>query len=161
MPDSVLPLNVEMSPVWLKLIDDISTLNGSTLKLIDKFTYLGSSVSSTATDIDTRLAKAWTATIGYRSYGRQTWPIKWSAVSSKLRSCRYCYMDAPHGRWKNVWRKSLTAITKECCKQYWISPRDSTLQSSSCTATYHPSRKLSKLDEPDIRDTAGEVETSS
>ena len=34
-------------------------------------------------------------------------------------------------------------------------------QSSSCTATYHPSRKLSKLDEPDMRDTAGEVETSS
>ena len=31
---------------------DISTLNGSSLKLIDKFTYLGSSVSSTKTDIN-------------------------------------------------------------------------------------------------------------
>ena len=30
-----------------------------------------------------------------------------------------------------------------------------------CTATYHPSRKLSKLDESDMRDTAGEVKTSS
>ena len=40
---------------------NISTLNGSSLKLVDKFTYLGSSVSSTETDIDTRLAKAWTA----------------------------------------------------------------------------------------------------
>ena len=41
---------------------DISTLNGSALKLVDKFTYLGSSVSSTETDIDTQLAKrAWTA----------------------------------------------------------------------------------------------------
>ena len=39
---------------------DISTLNGSSLKLVDKFTYLGSSVSSTETDINTRLAKAWT-----------------------------------------------------------------------------------------------------
>ena len=38
-----------------------STLNGSSLKLVDKFTYLGSSVSSTKTDINTRLAKAWTA----------------------------------------------------------------------------------------------------
>ena len=37
---------------------NISTLNGSTLKLVDKFTYLGSSVSSTETDIDMRLAKA-------------------------------------------------------------------------------------------------------
>ena len=40
---------------------DISTLNGSSLKLVDKFTYLGSSVSSTETDINTRLAKVWTA----------------------------------------------------------------------------------------------------
>ena len=40
---------------------DISTLNGSYVKLVDKFTYLGSSVSSTETDINTRLAKAWTA----------------------------------------------------------------------------------------------------
>ena len=39
---------------------DISTLNGSSLKLLDKFTYLGSSVSSTKTDINTWLAKAWT-----------------------------------------------------------------------------------------------------
>ena len=40
---------------------DISALNGSTLKLVDNFTYLGSSVSLTDTDINTRLAKAWTA----------------------------------------------------------------------------------------------------
>ena len=40
---------------------DISTLDGSSLKLVDKFTYLGSSVSSTEKDIDTRLTKAWTA----------------------------------------------------------------------------------------------------
>ena len=40
---------------------DFSTLNGSSLKLVDKFTYLGSSASSTKKDIDTRLSKAWTA----------------------------------------------------------------------------------------------------
>ena len=39
---------------------DISTLNSSSLKLVDKFTCLGSSVSSTETDINTRLTKAWT-----------------------------------------------------------------------------------------------------
>ena len=32
---------------------DISSLNGSSLKLVDKFTYLGSSVSSIETDINT------------------------------------------------------------------------------------------------------------
>ena len=40
---------------------DIPTLNSSSLKLVDKFTYLGSSVSSTEIDIDTRQTKAWTA----------------------------------------------------------------------------------------------------
>ena len=40
---------------------DISTLEGTSLKLVDKFTYPVSSVSSTEKDIDTRLAKAWTA----------------------------------------------------------------------------------------------------
>ena len=53
------------------------------------------------------------------------------------------------------------ATTQECCKQYCISPGGSTLQSSSCTATYHPSQKLSKLDKPDMRDTAGEVRMNS
>ena len=40
---------------------NISTLNGSVLKLVDKFTYLESSISSLETDINTQLAKAWTA----------------------------------------------------------------------------------------------------
>ena len=40
---------------------DIYILDGSSLKLVDKYTYLGSSVSSTEKDIDTCLTKAWTA----------------------------------------------------------------------------------------------------
>ena len=40
---------------------DISTLDRTSQKLVDKFTYLGSNVSSTEKDIDTRLTKAWTA----------------------------------------------------------------------------------------------------
>ena len=40
---------------------DISTLDGTPLKLVDKFTYLRSSVSSTEKDIDTKLTKARTA----------------------------------------------------------------------------------------------------
>ena len=39
---------------------DISTLDGTPMKLVDIFTYLGSSVTSTEKDIDTRLTKAWT-----------------------------------------------------------------------------------------------------
>ena len=47
--------------IILSTSNDISTLDGTSLKLVDKFTYLGSSVSSTEKDIDTRLMKAWTA----------------------------------------------------------------------------------------------------
>ena len=53
-------------------IGDISTLDGSSLKLLDKFTYLGSSVSSTEKDINTRLTKAWTAIL---LYGCTTWML--------------------------------------------------------------------------------------
>ena len=40
---------------------NITTLDGASLRPVDKFTNLGSSVSSTENDIDTRLTKAWTA----------------------------------------------------------------------------------------------------
>ena len=40
---------------------DISTLNDGSLKLVEKFTHLSSSVSSTESDINMRLAKAWIA----------------------------------------------------------------------------------------------------
>ena len=50
-----------MECVYFNERGDISTLNSSSLKLVDKFTYQGSSVSSTKIDINTRLAKAWTA----------------------------------------------------------------------------------------------------
>ena len=40
---------------------DISTLEGNSLKLVDKFTFLGSSISSTEKDMDTPLTKSWTA----------------------------------------------------------------------------------------------------
>ena len=40
---------------------DIAKLDGTSLRLVDKSTYLGSRVSSTEKDIDTRQTKAWTA----------------------------------------------------------------------------------------------------
>ena len=70
------------------------TLDGTPLKLVDKFTYLGSSVSSTEKDIDTRLTKAWTA-IDRQSiiWKSDLTEKKINAVSSKQRSYRYCCMD--------------------------------------------------------------------
>ena len=49
----------------------ISTLNGTTMELVDKFTYLGSRVSSTETELNKRLAKTRTA-------------IDWLSVTWKL-----------------------------------------------------------------------------
>ena len=47
------------------------------------------------------------------------------------------------------------------CERYWTSPGGNTPQGTNYTATYLPSRKLSKLDEPDMQGTAGEAGTSS
>ena len=41
------------------------------------------------------------------------------------------------------------ATTQKCCEQYWTNPGGNTQQSSSYMATYHPSWKLPKLNEPD------------
>ena len=134
---------------------DISTLNGSSLKLVDKFTYLGSSVSPTETDINTRPAKASTA--------NDSLSVIWKSGLTEKNEAQFLPSS---GRvdiaiWMDNIDANKTATTQECCEQYWTSHGGSTPQSTSCTATYHPSRKLSKLDEPDMRDTAGEVGTSS
>ena len=135
---------------------DISTLNGSALKLVDKFTYLGSNVWSTDRDIDTRLAKIWT-TIDRLS-------VVWKSDLTDRMKCSF--FQAPvvsillYGC--TTWTLTKRREKKlECYEQYWTNPADSTPQSSNCTATYHPSRKLTKLDGRDMRDTAGEVGTSS
>ena len=39
----------------------VSTLNGKTLKLEDHFTYLGGNITSTESDVTTRIGNAWTA----------------------------------------------------------------------------------------------------
>ena len=63
------------------------------------------------------------------------------------------YMDA-----NKRLEKKLDAITQECCVQSWTSPGSNTPQDTNCTATCPLSRKLFKLDEPDMQDTAGEAE---
>ena len=73
---------------------NISVLNGSSLKLVDKFSYLGSCLTSTETDINTRLAEAWTAIESLSVISKSDLTDKLNTVSSKQPSCRYCYMDA-------------------------------------------------------------------
>ena len=72
----------------------ISTLNRSSL--VEKFTYLGSNVSLTETDINTRLAKAWTTIDSLLVIWKSDQTDKIKRSFSEQRSCRYCYIDALH-----------------------------------------------------------------
>ena len=140
---------------------NITTLDRASLKLVDKFTYLGSSVLSTEKDIDTRLTKAWTAinrlsiiwkldltdkmkrsffqaaVVSILLYGCTTWTLT-KRLKKKL--------DGNYTR-------MLRAILNKSWRQH---PMRHQLY-GHCL----PSRKLSKLDEPDTQDTAGEARTSS
>ena len=138
---------------------DISTLKSDSLKLVDKFTYFGSSVSSTENDINTRLAKAWTAidslsviwqsdltdkikriffqaaVVSILLYGCTTWTLT-KRMEKKLDG-NYTIM--------------LRAVLNKSRRQHRTKQQ----------LYGHLPWKLSKLDEPDMQDTAGEVRTNS
>ena len=78
---------------------DISTVNDGSLKLVDKFIYLGSSISYTENDISMRLAKAWTAVDRLSIIWKSDLSDK---IFSKQQLCQFYYMDAPHGRWLSI-----------------------------------------------------------
>ena len=137
----------------------ITTLDGASLKLVDKFTYLGSSVSSTEKDIDTRLTKAWTAidrlSIIWKSDLTDKMKRSFSqaaVVSILLHGCttwtltKWLEKKLDGNYTKNV-ESNIEQVLATTPHNY--------------TATCLPSWKLYKLDEPDTQDTAGEARTSS
>ena len=74
---------------------NITTLDGASLKLVDKFTYLGSSVSSTEKISTHDGRKHGQLSIGSRSYGNQTWPMKWNTGSGCIDTAIWMhFMDA-------------------------------------------------------------------
>ena len=77
------------------------TQNGGSLKPVDKFTHLGSSVLSTGND-NTRLAMDRSLAIWKPGLSNK---IKHNFFP-KLRSNLYYNMDAPHGCWLSVLKKS-------------------------------------------------------
>ena len=133
---------------------DISTLDGTSLKLVDKFTYLGSSVSSTEKDIDTWLTKTWTAidklSIIWKSYLTDK-KTQFLPSSGRVDTAIWMhYLDANKTAGEEARRQ-----LQECSNHNWTNPRGNILKGTNYTATYLPSRKLSKLDEPDTQDSAG------
>ena len=98
--------------------EDISTLNGTPLKLVDKFTYRGSSVASTEKDIDTRLTKVWTAinrlSIIWKSDLTDKMKRSFFQGSGRIDTAIWMhYMDAN----KTPGEEARPAITQECCEQ--------------------------------------------
>ena len=86
---------------------DICTINGSSLKIVDKFTYQGRSGIN-----KNRLAKAWTLIDRLSVIWKSNMSDKLKrSFFSRLQSCQYCYMDAPRGRWyaygDKAWRQLL------------------------------------------------------
>ena len=115
---------------------DISTLNGNSLKIVDKFTYRESSVPSTEKDIDTLLIRTWTAidklSIIWKS--DLTDKLKRSSfqaavVSILLYGCTaWALTKRMEKRLDGNYTKMLRAI--------WTSPGGNTSQSPNCTAIY-------------------------
>ena len=131
---------------------DISTLDGSSLKLVDKFTYLGSSVSSTEKDIDMWLTKAWTAIDKLSIIWKSDLTDKMkrsffqtAVVSILLYGCTTWTLTKrlekkPDGNYTSM----LRAILNESWRQH---PTKYQLYGH-----LPPSWKLSKWDEPDMED---------
>ncbi len=135
---------------------NITTLHGASLTLVDKFTHLGSSVSSTENDIDTRLTKAWTAidrlSIIWKS--DLTDEMKRSFFQAAVVSI-LLYGCTTWALTKRL-EKKLDGNYTRILRAIMNTPQD-----NNCAATCLLSRKLFKLDEPDMQDTAGEAGTSS
>ena len=119
---------------------DISAQDGTSLKLVDKFTNLGSSVSSTEKDIDPRLTKAWTAI--------DRLSIIWkSNLTDKMK--------------RSFFQAAVVSILLYGCTAWTLTKRLEKKLDGNYTRMLRPSRKLSKLDEPDMQDTADEARTIS
>ena len=140
---------------------DISTLNCSALNLVDKFTNLGSNVSSTEEDIDTWLAMAWTAINSLSVTGKSDLTDKMkrnffqaAVVSILLYGCTtWTLTKCMEKKLDGNYTRMLRAILNNT----WIQHP----KKSGCTATYHTLRKPSKLNEADMQDIAGEVGMNS
>ncbi len=76
---------------------DISTLNGRSLKLVDKFTYLESSISSARNDINMQLAKVWIIIYKLSIIWKPNLSDEIKRSFFKQQSYQYCCMNAPHG----------------------------------------------------------------
>ena len=138
---------------------NITTLNGASLRLVDKFTYLGSRVSST--ENDTRLTKAWTAIDRFSIIWESDLTDKMkrsffqaAVVSILLYGCTtWTLTKRLEKKLDGNYTRMLRAILNKSWRQH---PTRHQLYGH-----LPPIMKTIQLDEPDMQDTAGEARTSS
>ena len=135
---------------------DISTLNGNSLKLVDKFTYLGSSVSLTEADINTQLTKAWTA------INRQS--VIWQSDLTDKMKCSFfqavivsillygCTTWRLTKRMEKKLNGNYTRMLRAILNTFW---RQHTTK-QQLYSQLPPITKTIKIKQPDMQDTAGE-----
>ena len=140
---------------------DISTLSGRPLKFVDNTTYLGSYITSTESDVNIHLAKAWTAI--------DRLSIIWkSDVSYKIKQDIFqalvvsilLYGSTTWTLTKRTKKKLDGSYTRMLCA-ILNNPGRNTSQNSSCIDIYLPSHKSSKYDEQDMRGTTEIVRMNS
>ena len=132
--------------------DAISILNGHPLKLAGYLTYHGSNISSTESDVNLRIGKAWIAidslSIIWKSNDSDK--VKGKLFQGVAVSKLLYGGTNKNARWELHYDAAPYKTTRGCC----------TPQNCNCTATYLSSHKLSKYDEPDMLGTAGETGTN-
>ena len=131
---------------------DITTLNGRSLKLEDKFTYLGSSVSSTEKDISMQLAKAWAAIDRLSVIWKSDLTDRIKRCFSKQRLCQYCCMDANYTYGEIAWRQMQKNATSYIEQVLEAAPNK--VAAVRLPTTHHENY-------PNMQDTAGKIRTNS
>ena len=123
----------------------MSTFKCGPLKLVEKFTYLGGSVS--LTENDTRTAKAWTAIdrlishMEVRPNNKMQFFFQAAVLSVLLYECTtWTLTKRREKRIDGNYTRMLQAILNKSWRQHPI--------------------KLSEVDEPDMRNTPGKVRTN-
>ena len=114
------------------------------LKSVDLFTYFSSNISSTKSDVNICITKAWTALDGISIIWKSdhSAKIKWDflqavGVSALIYGCTtWMLMKCREKKRDGNYTRLLCVI--------WTNPENSTLKNRICTATYLSSYKLNK-----------------
>ena len=146
--------------MYFKQEQAISILSGKPLKLVDKFTFIGSNISSTESDVNIRLRKLFTA-IDILSI------IRKSDLFDKIKRHFFYAVSVSVLLYRRITWTLMKRMSQRLDENFeWMLRTDLSKfreqypTKGSYTATFLPSHQPSKLKEQNMRDTAGEIKTN-